>query len=181
VYEHPWQVLQVSTNCEKKVAQHLAARSLEHYLPLYSERSRWSDRVVPLERPLFKGYVFVRFSPQARLSVVSIPSVLRLLGRDERDMVSAAEINRIREGLASGSLLRPHHGVSLGTRVRVRCGVFEGVEGVVTEMRRQCKVVIALAAIRQFFSLELEIGDVEVLKGAVVRSFQELQPARARS
>ncbi|MGA7342218.1 MAG: transcription termination/antitermination NusG family protein [Terracidiphilus sp.] len=180
MYEHAWQVLQVNTNCEKKVAQHLAARSLEHYLPLYSERSRWSDRVVPLERPLFTGYVFVRFSLQARLSVVSTPGVLRLLGSDERDMVSAAEINRIREGLASGSLLRPHRGVSLGTRVRVRCGVFEGVEGVVTEMRRQCKVVVALAAIRQFFSLELEIGDVEVLKCAVVPPFQELQPARAK-
>ena len=180
MYEHPWQVLQVNTNCEKKVAQHLAARSLEHYLPLYCERSQWSDRVVPLERPLFTGYVFARFSPQARLSVVGTPGVLRLLGSGERDMVSAAEINRIREGLASGSLLRPHHGLSLGTRVRVRSGVFQGVEGVVTEMRRQCKVVIALAAIQQFFSLELEIGDLEVLKCTVVTPFQDLQPARAR-
>jgi transcription termination/antitermination protein NusG len=180
VYEHPWQVVQVNTNREKTVARHLSVRSLEHYLPLYSERSRWSDRVIRLERPLFPGYVFVRFPPQFRLSVVSTPGVLRLLGSDERDKVSAAEISRIRQGLASGSLLRPHHGVSVGTQVRVRCGVFEGVEGVVTEMRRQCKVIIAMVAIRQFFSLELEIRDIEILKCAVVSPFPELQPARAR-
>ncbi|MGH9607860.1 MAG: transcription termination/antitermination protein NusG [Terracidiphilus sp.] len=178
--EHPWQVLQVNTNCEKKVVQHLAVRSLEHYLPLYSERSRWSDRVVPMERPLFTGYVFVRFSPQARRSVVSTPGVLRLLGSDERYMVSAAEIDRIRKGLASGCLLRPHQGLTVGTQVRVRSGVFEGAEGVVTEMRRQCKVVIAMAAIRQFFSLEVGVGDVEVLKSAVGTPLQELKPARVR-
>lgn len=180
MYEHPWQVLQVNTNCEKKVAQHLTLRFLEHYLPLYSERSRWSDRVVQVERPLFAGYVFVRFSAQARLSVISTPGVLRLLGSDERHMVSAAEIDRIRDGLASGCLLRPHHGFSVGTQVRVRSGIFEGVEGVVTEMRRQCKVVIALAAIRQFFSLEVGEDDLEVLKRAVVKHIQEIKPARAR-
>ncbi len=53
------------------------ARSLEHYLPLYSERSTWTDRGVDLERPLFTGYIFVRFAREARISVVSAPGVLR--------------------------------------------------------------------------------------------------------
>ena len=38
-----------------------------------------------------------------------------------------------------------------------------------TEFRRQCKVILALAAIRQCFSLELELGDIEVLKKPAVR------------
>ena len=66
MHESRWCVLYVITNHEKRVAQHLTARSLEHYLPLYTERSRWTDRVVSLERPLFAGYVFVRFAPEAR-------------------------------------------------------------------------------------------------------------------
>jgi transcription antitermination factor NusG len=165
--ERPWQVLHVIANHEKKVAQHLSVRSLEHYLPLYTERSKWTDRSVTLERPLFMGYVFVRFSPHARLSVVSTPGVIRLLGDHECDLVSAEEIDRIRDGLASGCLLRPHPHVSVGTPVRVRWGAFEGVEGIVTEFRRQCRVIIALSAVKQCFSLEVELKDIDVLRKTV--------------
>src|SRR5579859_8274342 len=103
-----WHVLHVLSNHEKRVAQHLQVRSLEHYLPLYSQRVKWTDRTVVAERPLFSGYVFVRFSPQMRLSVISTPGVLRVLGDEEQQMVTAAELDRIRHALASGLLLRPH-------------------------------------------------------------------------
>ena len=168
MHESPWHVLHVLTNHEKRVAQHLSLRSLEHYLPLYTERSRWTDRTVILERPLFAGYVFVRLLPQVRFSAVSIPGVLRLLGSEQRGPVSADEIARIREGLASGCLLRPHPCVEVGMRVRVRQGVFAGVEGVASELRHQCKVIITLSAINQCFSLEMELEDIEVLPKVTV-------------
>jgi len=161
---NPWHVLHVIANHEKRVVRHLNIRSIEHYLPLYTERSRWTDRVVTLERPLFAGYVFIRFAPQARLSVISIPGVLRLIGEEGRDTVSAAEIARIREGLSTGCLLRPHPAVKLGTPVQVLRGVFQGAHGVVTEFRQQCKVVMALSGTGQTFSLELDLADIEVRK-----------------
>lgn len=167
MHESPWQVLHVIANHEKRVAQHLSVRSLEHYLPLYTERSRWTDRSVVLERPLFAGYVFARFSPHARLFISSTPGVIRLLGDHESDMVSAEEIERIRCGLATNCNLRPHPQVSVGTPVRVRSGVFEGAEGIVTELRRQCHVIITLAAVKQCFALEVELGDIEVLRKTV--------------
>ena len=163
MYGSPWHVLHVISNHEKRVAQHLVVRSVEHYLPLYTERVKWTDRTVVADRPLFSGYVFVRLLPQSRLSVISTPGVLRLLGEESGDMVSCEELDKIRDGLASGLLLRPHPCLAVGTRVRVRDGVFSGVEGVVTELRHQCRVIIALAAVRQCFSLEAELDDLEVL------------------
>jgi transcription antitermination factor NusG len=65
-----WHVLHVLSNHEKRVAQHLVVRSVEHYLPLYSERVKWTDRTVVAQRPLFSGYVFARFTPQCRVSVI---------------------------------------------------------------------------------------------------------------
>ena len=115
MHEDRWQVLHVITNHEKKVAQHLTVRSLEHYLPLYTERSRWTDRVVSLERPLFSGYLFSPL-PEARLSAIRIPGVVRMFGETERDTISEVEIGRIRESLASGCILRPHPGIALGAR-----------------------------------------------------------------
>jgi transcription antitermination factor NusG len=159
-----WRVLHVVTNHEKRVAEHLVARSIEHYLPLYTQRSKWTDRVVSLDRPLFTGYMFVRFTPEARLSVISIPKVLHLLGETVRDTVSETEIARIRAGLASGCILRPHPNLALGVSVRVLRGAFEGVEGVIAEFRQQCKVVLSLSAIRQYFSLEVDLDDIEILR-----------------
>lgn len=162
-----WQVLHVYSNHEKRVAHHLAVRSIENYLPLYSERKKWTDRTVVSERPLFSGYVFVRFSAQSRLHVISTPGVLRVLGDEEKDMVSCDELDRIRDGLATGIPLRPHATAPIGTRVVVRNGVFAGVEGVVSEFRQQCKVVVTLSGARQCFSLELQFGDLDVLKQPV--------------
>lgn len=164
-----WHVLFVVANHEKKVAQHLSVRSIEHYLPLYTERSRWSDRWVMVERSLFVGYVFVRYSSQNRLSVISTPGVFRLLGDSSNDTVSSEEIDRIRQGLATGCMLRPHFEIPIGTRVRVRNGAFEGTEGIVTELRQRCKVVMTLSAVRQCFSLEVDRGDIEVLRNQAFR------------
>lgn len=163
MHESPWHVLHVISNHEKRVAQHLVVRSVEHYIPVYTERVKWTDRTVVAERPLFAGYVFVRYLPQNRISVLSTPGVLRVLGDEKRDMVSPAELENIRAGLARGLQLRPHPAVSLGTRVRVRTGAFAGVEGVVTELRHQCRVIISLSAVRQCFSLEVSLDELEVL------------------
>ena len=161
--EHPWRVLHVIANHEKRVVQHLASRSLEHYLPLYALNSRWSDRTVALQRPLFPGYVFTRFRAGERIAVISLPGVLSLLGDGDLGTVSAEEITRIREGLASGHTLLPHPAIAKGTCVRVRNGVFEGSEGLVTELRGQCKVILTVKAINQCFSLCVEFCDLEVV------------------
>ena len=173
----PWHVLHVLSNHEKKVAQHLEIRSIEHYLPVYREKVRWTDRTVVSERPLFSGYIFARFDHQFRIPVISTPGVLRLLGDQSWDLVDDQELEKIRSGLANGLLLRPHQNITVGTKVRIRDGVFEGVEGAVSELRRQCKVVISLAAVRQFFSLEVDIQQLEVLSASHGKSSIHTIPA----
>ncbi len=166
----PWHVLHVLSNREKRVVQHLAVRGVEHYLPLYRERVKWSDRTVVTERPLFPGYIFARFTPHTRIAAIAAPGVVRSLGDQEGDLICCDVLDKIREGLANGYLLRPHPGVAVGTRVRVRGCFFEGVEGIVTEFRQQCKVIIALSAVQQSFSLEVELSDVEVVKKSMTRA-----------
>jgi transcription antitermination factor NusG len=161
--ERPWNVLHVIANHEKRVAKHLAVRAIEYYLPLYSEKSHWSDRTVTVQRPLFAGYVFARFVPEVRLQVVSTPSVLQLLCDQQHEAVSADEVARIRVGLTRGCSLRPYEGIAVGTPVRVRSGIFEGNEGIIEKLSPQCKVILSLRATGQRFSLEINGSDVEVL------------------
>lgn len=164
MHSNPWHVLHVLSNHEKKVAQHLEVRAIEYYLPLYREKVKWTDRTVVAERPLFSGYVFARFEAPNRIPVISTPGVLRLLGDQQWDLVEDEELAKIRLGLAKGLPIRPHPSIAVGAKVRIREGVFAGVEGVVSELRKQCKVVITLAAVRQCFSLEADIDELQVLK-----------------
>jgi transcription antitermination factor NusG len=158
-----WRALQVVANHEKRVAQHLTARSLEHYLPLFSQKSHWTDRTVNLERPLFPGYVFIRFALRDKLAVVSLPGVVHLVGNGPAASISCVEIDKIRAALAKGYSLQPHPRIAVGMRVRIRNGVFEGTEGLVTNLRQHCRIVLALPGIEQCFSLEAQIQDIEIL------------------
>ena len=164
----PWSVLHVVANHEKRVVQHLAVHSVENYLPLYSEKSQWSDRKVIVKRPLFSGYVFVRFAPSVRTTVISTPGVLHLLGSSDSEMVSAAEIARIRGGLEKGYKLRPYTDVAVGSLVKVCKGFFEGAQGIVAKFCEQCKVVMTLQTTGQRFSLEVDLASVEVLKATPI-------------
>ncbi|MFZ0338973.1 MAG: transcription termination/antitermination NusG family protein [Terracidiphilus sp.] len=179
MHENHWHVLHVRSNFEKRVADHLAVRAVEHYLPLYRERVRWSDRTIIAERPLFSGYVFARFLSDARINVISIPGVVRLLGDDGASLVSSDELDKIRAGLTSGLLLRPHPDMAVGTRVRILRGIFEGVEGVVSQFRQQCKVVIALGSLQPCFSLEVDSGNIAVHNQPLAKKSLALASAEA--
>src|ERR1035441_3489792 len=69
-----WFALVVKPQHEKAVAEQLQAKALEHYLPLYRARRRWSDRMKAVDLPLFPRYVFCRFGFEERLKVLSTPS-----------------------------------------------------------------------------------------------------------
>ena len=102
-----WSVLHVNSNQEKRVLEQLVARSVDCYLPLYTERNRWTDRNVVVQRPLFPGYVFTRFPSEARTLVVSTPGVFRVLGDAVHHRVPADEIEKIRSEEHTSELQSP--------------------------------------------------------------------------
>lgn len=162
----PWHALQVLTNHEKRVTKQLACRSVEHYLPLYSEKSKWTDRTVTLQRPLFPGYIFIRFGPGERIIVLNTPGVLHVLGTEHAGLIPSTEIERIQAALAHGYLLHPHPRLAKGTSVRLKHGIFAGLEGKVAELRSNCRVVLALSGVDQCFSLTATLDDIEVTNGS---------------
>lgn len=158
-----WKVLQVMAHHEKRVAQHLHVREIDHYLPLYAERSQWTDRTVLIERTLFPGYIFANFPSTKRNAAITAPGVIRLLGDTDFWTVSAEELDHIREGLKNGYTIRPHPGIDVGVHVVVRGGAFDGVFGVVSQLREPCHVVIRLGVVQQSFSLETRLNCLEIL------------------
>jgi transcription antitermination factor NusG len=157
----PWFVLQVLTNHEKRVSQQLSIRSIENYLPTFQERSKWSDRTVTLERPLFPGYVFARFDAGSRLNAIGLNGVLRLVGGRDTDRVDADEIERIQAAISAGYILRPENRMISGTQVRLRSGIFAGMNGVVRELSKNCSVIISLRNANHAFTVVTSIDDLD--------------------
>src|SRR5258708_34553399 len=97
--EQIWFAAYKCANHEKRVVEHFEARDVEHFLPLYASVRRWKDRRVQLELPLFPGYVFVRIAVGARLRVLEVPGVGRLVGFNGRPYpLSEGGMESVRKG-----------------------------------------------------------------------------------
>jgi hypothetical protein len=75
-----WYAIRVRTGSERTAFEQLEGIGLEAFFPFYLEKVRWSDRKKTVERALFPGYIFARFSD--RLPVLNIPCVPQVLGDD---------------------------------------------------------------------------------------------------
>lgn len=140
-----WYAVHVRSQFERRVRDGLAAAGFEPYLPLYRERTRWSDRRQIAERVLFPGYVFSRFRQEERRRVIEVPGIVRILGAGQ-DLLPIAdvEMDRVRRVVESGVCVAPLAYLVPGQRVRVQSGPLAGVEGVTIRLKGELHVVVAI-------------------------------------
>src|SRR6185369_17192015 len=98
-----WVALQVRSRSEKFVASALTSKEIEVFLPLYTTRRRWSDRVKELELPLFDGYVFCKLNLLYRMPALTIPGVIQFVGVGKTPVpIEESEINALQTVVNSG-------------------------------------------------------------------------------
>jgi len=166
-----WYVVYTYPRHERAVADQLAHKSVEAFLPTYTKTSRWKDRRVKLELPLFPGYVFMRICIDQKLKALSIPSVIRILSFNGAPApLNDADIDAVRLCIGRGAMLQPHSFIAIGERVRVRKGVFEGLEGIVVRHRNSCKLVVTIALIQKAVALELDADCLEHVRPSLAAS-----------
>jgi len=158
----------VYTTCrhEKRVAQHLSLREIEHYLPLYRSQRKWRDGSrVTLDLPLFPSYIFVRISRAERTNVLRVPGALAVVGGTRREPAPLpdAAIEALRTGLQEQSV-EPHPLLTVGQQARIRAGAFAGMEGVVLRKKGGLRVVLTLRQIMQSIAVEVDERDLEPLE-----------------
>ena len=157
----------VYTTCrhEKRIAQHLAQREIQHYLPLYRSDRKWRDgSKVTLELPLFPSYIFVRIRRSERANVLSVPGALALVGGTggEPAPLEDSAVDALRAGLRERKI-EPHPLLRIGQRVRICCGAFTGMEGIVIRRKGGCRIVLTLEQIMQSVAVEIDESDLECI------------------
>ena len=161
----PWFALAVKSLHEHAVAECLEFKSFEVYLPIKRDVRRWSDRLKTIERPLFPGYVFCRLDCARRIEALRTPGVRSIVGfGGEVTPISEVEIERVRTLLASGHAVEPWPFINAGQRVRVHCGPFRGIEGILVSVRDSCRVVINLELLQRSVAVQIDSSYLTLLR-----------------
>jgi transcription antitermination factor NusG len=159
--EHPWYVLRVKTNREKSTAYLLRQKGYIDFLPLHTQSRRWSDRLKEMQLPLFPGYVFCRFDPRHRLPILTTPGVLHAVGIGGMpEPVNESEIAALQVAVASGRLLQPWPFLKIGERVIIQHGPLRQMEGILSEVRGDRKLIISITLLQRSVAVQIERADV---------------------
>jgi transcription antitermination factor NusG len=157
-----WYAAYTSANREKRVAEQLKLRSVEHFLPLYDSMRRWKDRRMNLQLPLFPGYVFVRLALRDRLRVLEAPGVAKLVGfNGTPTALPQQEIEALRTSLRDGVRAKPHPYLKVGRRARVKAGPLQGMQGILVRRKNASRFVISLDLIMRSVAVEVEALELE--------------------
>ena len=162
-----WYAVQTRSNSEGVVTSELNGKGVENFCPAFGEVHQWADRKKLVQRPLFPGYVFVRFvdSGSARLSVLQTSGAVRILGIGEKlEAIPDKEIESIERVLKSGKSCFAHPFLPEGSRVRVRCGPLRGVEGVLVRVKSTTRLVLSINLVSYSVAMEVGMSDVEVIR-----------------
>ncbi|MBZ5526377.1 MAG: UpxY family transcription antiterminator [Acidobacteriia bacterium] len=162
-----WFALHVRTRFESAVAVHLQGKGYEFFLPMYVEKRRWSDRMQEIEQPLFPGYVFCRFDPQARLPILVTPGVIGVVGVGKTPIAIAdEEIAGIQTVVNSGLPSQPWPFLQIGERVQIGSGPLHGLTGILEEIKGRHRLILAVTLLQRSVAVEIDVACVRpVLEG----------------
>ena len=141
--ERNWYAVYTSPCHEKQVAEQLAIREIEHYLPLYQLSRRWKDgRRVTLQAPLFPSYLFVHAARQQRGNILGVPGILSIVGTSRGAIaLPTAEIESLRDGLHLHNAA-PHPFLTVGEKARIRNGSLAGMQGIVLRHKNSTRIIL---------------------------------------
>jgi transcription antitermination factor NusG len=164
VRQSPWYAIYTRHKHEKTVAQILASKGLETFLPLYATAHRWKDRTKLLSLPLFPCYVFLKGGLDRRLDIVTTPGFYSLVSSAGQPLaIPPDEIEAVRRAVKSGARVDPHPFLKCGERVRVKCGALTGMEGILVRKKNLYRLVLSVEMLGKAVAVEVDAFLVERL------------------
>jgi transcription antitermination factor NusG len=176
--ESLWYALKVKPRFERSVVAHLRGRGFDPFLPVYTAKHRWSDRIKSIELPLFPGYLFCQFDLNNRLPILTAPGVNFIVGIGKAPQaVTEHEMNAIRTVVGSGLYYEPYPYLNVGELVRVEQGSLSGLVGRVTEVKNSIRLVISINLLMRSVSTEIDRKWVSPVEKTGHKQYLYPQPA----
>ncbi len=134
-----------------------------HNLPLREETKIYQRRKVTVHKPVFPGYIFLRFDAAQKMTVLKSNLTVHILIVIDQDQF-VHELTQISQALAVDPTLDACAAFKVGKRVMIRAGPFEGLEGVVQLVRGKTKVVLNVDMIGRALAVEVSTEMLEAME-----------------
>lgn len=171
-----WYAGYTAARHEKRVAEHLEQRRVEHFLPLYQTVHRWNNGRHRVQLPLFPSYLFVRIALRDRLRVLEVPGFVRLVGfSGSPSPLPEIDICKMRDALQAGVSAEPYPYLTAGKRVEIRNGPLQGMTGILLRRQNKYRIVICVDLIMRSMAVEVEVDDVVPVRSTRVSSVATLR------
>jgi transcription antitermination factor NusG len=156
-----WHALYTRHQHEKSVAQTLANKGHEIFLPLIGAMHQWQDRTKQLWLPLFPKYVFIRGGLDRRIQVLSTPGLSHIVGSAGHPaIIPQNQMDAVRRMIESSLQVESHSFLQAGDRVRVEAGPLKGIEGVLVRQKNKCRLVVSVELLGSAAAVEIDISCV---------------------
>jgi transcription antitermination factor NusG len=153
----PWYALRVQSKLANLTLDVLSSKGFEIFLPTYTSRRRWSDRVKQVETQLFPGYLFCRFDTRESRSILTTPGMIGIVGAGPVPIpVEEHEIDAIRVVLRSGLTTREWPFLAVGSTVYVNGGPLSGLTGVLTNADKVDRLVVSVTMLQRSLAVEID-------------------------
>src|SRR5690554_3281671 len=161
-----WHVLWTRSNFERIVAEELAAKGYEVFLPMitqWSRDARGGQRCTRL--PMFRGYLFLRHAvdKDAYMDICKSKGLVSILGArwDRLAYVPEREVETIRLAVHSERPAVPYPFLEQGDRVRLTRGSLAGAEGIFVKNEPEKGLfVISVNLLRRSVAVEVDCTQV---------------------
>ena len=173
--EKKWYAVYTKSRCEKKVAQQLSQKGIEHYCPLNRVQKQWSDRKKIIFEPLFNSYVFVRITSEEQLAVRQTSGILNFVyWLSKPAVIRNDEIEIIKQFLDEHSSVKLEKvKVNLNDLARIIGGPFMEQEGQVVSIKNKT-VKILLPSLGYLMYVEIETARIQIIRETASQYRQQL-------
>jgi transcription antitermination factor NusG len=166
VLKDAWYAIYAKHQHERSAADLLARKGFEILLPMYRSIRRWKDRDKSVLSPLFPCYLFVRTDLSRKVDILRTPGVFWLVESGGCAChIPDADIEGINKIVQTPDRIAPHPYLKSGEWVRVRHGSLRGLEGILTRVKNQYRVVLTIEPLQKAVAVEVDISAIEPLPG----------------
>lgn len=162
VHAVQWYVAHTRPRCEKKLAQYCEREGIPITLPTYRSVKKYRGKKVVFHKPLFPGYVFLRFPRRDRPTVYQSDYVANLLDvPDQREFED--QLKDILAALDTELDVRLAPTIGPGKYVRIKSGPLQGMSAWVESRTGMSQVLLRLDFIGQAAAVRVEATDLELI------------------
>jgi transcriptional antiterminator RfaH len=161
-----WGVINTHPHKETLAIENLQRQNFQTYCPHIKKRIKHARREQDVLRPLFPSYVFVQFDTTTHRwrSILSTFGVRTLISCGERlSFLHDDFIASLRACEVDGAIVRPQSPYTVGQKVKVSGGPFDGVVATIIEMSEKDRLVVLMNLLNRPVKVKIEAGCISSL------------------